>query len=411
MKQLEDNHPFERLDPRLLGLSTNLESQASCDSSSRSAMRASFLTQMLVVEGATPRRLTTLAEAEYGKYTSHIAVPEDCKVLKVIRKYPKSKGIYTFAKNSETTIIYESLKEHDIGIIKVPSFHFNHKVFGYQYVESPIMRRLSPGDILKEGTILADSPSVTRTKYGDDEDIEYRIGMEANVAYMSVPGIIEDGLVISKSFAERSKSRGYATKTVEWGVDRYPLNLYGNDEDYKPFPDIGERVRHDGVLYATRRYDDLLDVCNMTREALRTINHTYDDVTYLPLSSISDDDLPTVEDITVYHTHNQDLWKTPIEMAKQVVKYHNAIKQYNTDLIEIYEHEQRVRKQHLRTTRQFHQQVVRAMVGDHNVERYRLPKSTVRTHNKTKLDDWRVEIKVGWNITPRIGAKLSELHG
>lgn len=399
---------LDKIDIRLLGLSTNLESQAPCDSSSRSAMRSSFMTQCLVVSGATPRQLTTLAEREYGKYTNHIATPCDLRVIKIIRKYPKSLGIYTFNKNPETTIIYESLKDGEVGSIKVPSFHCNHKVFGFQYVENPVLRNLAVGDILEEGTVLADSPSVKRDNYGS---LEYNLGIESNIALMSVPGIIEDGVVISKSFAERSKSRGYITKTLMWGSDEYPLNLYGDDTQYKIFPDIGEQLRPDGIVFATREYDPLLAICNMTKEALRTVNHTYDNLTYLPLSSVDNDDLPVVEDVSVFHTHNPDLWRTPIEMERQIKKYHDATKIYNTEIIEAYESEQRRKKQHLKITRQFHQHVVRCLVGDHNIDRYKLQKSTTRTYHKQKLDDWRVEIKLGWNIRPEKGAKISDTHG
>lgn len=404
MEQQAVQNPLERLDIRLLGLSTNLESQAACDSASRSAMRSSFMTQMLVTEGSTPRRLVTLAEREYGKYTMHIAVPCDCKVLKVSRKYPKSRGMYSFKQNSETLIIYESLKDHTLGSIRVPTFYCNHKVFGFKYIENPIMKTLAPGDILLEGTILADSPSV---KDKGDGDKDYQFGVETSMVFMSVPGIIEDGVVASKSFCEKMKTRGYGSKTIEWGTEAFPLNLYGTDDDYKVFPDIGNPVRADGVLFATRDYDPLLAVCNMTKEALRTINHTYDNITYIPLSSVDVENPPTVEDIVVWHTHNPDLHKTPPQMEKQVRKYHDATKIYHTEILDLYDSEFRRRKQHLNVTNDFHQTVVRAMVNDNNVPKFQLNKSVIRTYRKAKLNDWRVEVKFGWDITPGIGYKVN----
>lgn len=405
MEQKEVNkNPLERLDIRLLGLSTNLESQAACDSASRSAMRSSFMTQMLVTEGSTPRRLVTLAEREYGKYTMHVVVPCDCKVLKVLRKYPKSRGMYSFKQNSETLIIYESLKDHTLGSIRVPTFYCNHKVFGFKYIENPLMKTLSPGDILMEGTILADSPSV---KDKGDGDKDYQFGVETSLVFMSVPGIIEDGVVASKSFCEKMKTRGYGSKTVEWGTEAYPLNLYGTDDDYKVFPDIGNPVREDGILFATRDYDPLLAVCNMTKEALRTVNHTYDNITYIPLSSVDNAAPPVVEDIVVWHTHNPDLHRTPPQMEKQVRKYHDATKIYHTEIIDLYEAEAKRRKQHLNVTNDFHQTIVRAMVNDNNASKYQLNKSVIRTYRKSKLNDWRVEVKFGWDITPGIGYKVN----
>jgi len=45
------------------------------------------------------------------------------------------------------------------------------------------------------------------------------------------------------------------------------------------------------------------------------------------------------------------------------------------------------------------------------IERVQLKKSVVRTFRRQKLDDWRIEVHYGWNITPTIGSKLSDSFG
>lgn len=405
---VNDNEILDRLDTRLLGLSTNLESQVSNDSSARSAMRSSFLTQMLVLKGSTPRRIVTLAEREYAKYTHKVQAPEDIKVIKVIQKYPRARGILQFRKNSETIIVYESVTTGEIGHLVIPTFHWNHKVFGFDYKVNPIVKNLNVGDYLAKGTVLADSPAV-------QSDGDYHYGIEANIAYMSLPGVIEDGFIVSESFCQKTKTRGYGSKVLEFGMDTYPLNLYGDDTNYKIFPDIGERVRDDGVLFATREYDDLLAVCNMTKEALQHIDHTYDKVHYISLSSVDPTDMPIVEDINIWHSDNKDYWKTPIEMTKQVKRYHESVKHFHTDIINVYREQYRYKQKNLKTTNSFHSLVCGAFENDNNLDKTnggrKVSKSITRTYRSSKLDDWRVEIKYGWDITPGIGYKYTGMHG
>ena len=392
------------LDPRLIGGSITMNPFIASCSSSRSTMCSSFMSQMQVLSGSTPRVVSTGAEREYGKYTMRIEIPCRCKVLNIIKKYPKYLGTHTFKANGETTIIYENLDNGELGCVRIPTYHCNHKALGFEYKINPIVKNLTPGTLLEAGTVLADSPSVKET--GD-----YHYGIQTNVAFMSVPGIIEDGVVASKSYLERMVSRGYAQKTMEWGLDEYPLNLYGDDEVYKPFPEIGERVRDDGVIFATRKYDPILAICNMSVEALKTINHTFDEVIYISPSSVSADDMPVVENISIWHTHNTDLHRTPTSMEAQLRKYHDATKIYHTSIYDTYLREQTRRKGNVVTSNPFHATLVRCCVNDNNIPKMQLPKSITRTFRRNKLQDWRISIELGWNIRPSLGSKVSDCYG
>lgn len=392
------------LDIRLLGSATVLEPFAANNSASRSAMRSSFYKQKLVLSGSTARRNITGAEREYGKYTMAIKMPADGRIVRIVHKYPKG-GVYAFKHNPETTIIYEDQYNGELGCVIVPAYYCNHKVFGFHYVPTRELKNLTVGTYLAKGTILANSPSVKNN--GD-----YHYGIETNVAFMAVPGIIEDGIVVSDTYCERTRTRGYGEKVFEWGQDHYPLNTYGKtDDEYKIFPDIGERVREDGVLFAMREYDPILAVCHMTKEALRQIDHTFDKITYISLSSVDSDDMPIVENINVLRTHNPDLWKTPVRMENQIQKYHHATKVYHTEINGEYEKKKRQHRGLVKTSKQYHNLLVQCRKNDNMIERVQLKKSVVRTFRRQKLDDWRIEVHYGWNITPTIGAKLSDSYG
>lgn len=403
---MQDND-YLGLEPRFMGASTILEPHAACSSASRSAMRATFLTQMNVIAGAGPRRIISGAEKEYGKYTMSIKMPCNGTILKVVHKYPRNLGMFSFKQNSETTIIYENDETGEIGHIVIPISYCNHKVFGFEYKQNThITRQLRQGMKIAKDTILADSPNV-------QEDGDYWYGTELITAFLSVPGIIEDGVVISQSAVEKLKTRGYGSSILEWGGNKIPLNIYGNNEEYKYFPDIGERVRKDGILYATREYDPELAICDMSADALQEIDYTFDDITYIQMTSVDSEHMPIVEDINVLHTHNPDLWKTPPLIERQIKKYHEATKIYNTSIYDKYDELRKVRKQNLRITSAFHANIVRCMSYDNNIQKVqdKLTKSIIRSFRRIKLDDWRVEIKYGWDVIPTLGKKYTDLHG
>ena len=68
-----DNNTSE-LHPELMGLGNNLDPFGKHNSASRRKMFASHLSQALVIEGSTPKRIQTGAERELGKYTKAIEI-------------------------------------------------------------------------------------------------------------------------------------------------------------------------------------------------------------------------------------------------------------------------------------------------------------------------------------------------
>ena len=93
---------------------------------------------------------------------------------------------------------------------------------------------------------------------------DYCYGREVNVAFMSMPGVIEDGVVVSESFLKSMSTKGYETRTMSFGKKYFPLNLYGDD----------------GLLLARREFRPILAPVEMSPEALRRPDYTYDELVY-----------------------------------------------------------------------------------------------------------------------------------
>ncbi len=382
------------------------------DSSSRQVMfTSSHLGQTLVVEGCDIRRCQSGTEREFGKFTFNIKVPCDAAVIKVVPKFRQSIGKGSISENPSTLIIYENVDTKEVGMIEIINYSTavdnKHQHFGFKYKHKEIINQLHTGMHLPKDTVLSDSPTI-------DDNGNYRYGCEANVALMSIPGIIEDGIVISESYALRNKTKGFEKRSVTWGSKYYPLNLYGDSENYKPFPEIGDRVREDGLLFCLRSYDDLLAPVEMTGNALEEPDYIFDKRTYgIPGAKIVD--------INVQHNSSIQNPPTPTGMEAQVSKYHESIINYHKSVIQVYDDLYSQRGKALNITPEFQRQLVEAMayIGMENIValknfpgRANLLKLKIdKKYRRSDVDDWSVDVAMEYDVVPDIGFKFTDCHG
>jgi DNA-directed RNA polymerase beta subunit len=340
-------------------------------------------------------------EPKFGKYTFGIRLDHDARVIKSIQRYPKTLGVNAIRDNPETILIYEYDRElpsgqmvKEVDYISCPSHHTLHQNFGYRYQYLP-----SPGEYIGEGTVLAQSPAIA-------ENGNYMFGLETNIAMMSVPQIIEDGVVASESFCKRMTTTGIETYVVSFGKNKYPLNIYGDYDNYKIHPDIGEHVGEDGILMAMRRYDDELAPVNMSRASLRKPDFKYDERVYVE---------PGAKIVDVRVSHDERLrgvirgkgMNTPVGMHGQPDKYLTADQVFYRSVLNEYKRLYASRKEALRITPRFHNLLVQAQAATTSGDKRRM----MRTYRGVPIDEWRIEITVEYPIVPTIGFKLTGCHG
>ena len=364
------------------------------DSAPRVQMLAGHLSQALVIAGASPRRCQTGIERQFGRFTFNIKMPANAEIIRVYEQYPRTIDRNAIRENPRTAVIYEDIETKEVGILMIPRYHCKHQHFGFRYKFKPqAMSRLIPGDHIAKGTILADSPAV-------DDMGNYSLGLETEVALMSIPGIIEDGVVISESYARKLTTKGFESRVASWGTKYYPLNLYGTDEEYKPFPDIGDTIREDGLLFALRPYDPLLAPIEMTPKALREPDHTFDKLIYAEKGA-------RVIDVSVRHEVKNGPPPTPIGMEVQTQRYYAAQLKFYRNIIELYNDLRRRRKDSLRITPEFHRTLVEALIYCQEPGKNR----ATQMYQRQPLDDWRVEVTFEYDVLPTTGFKLTDLHG
>ncbi len=359
-------------------------------------MLSAHASQCLPIKDCQPRRILTGIEREFGRATFEVAFPVDAEVVKVLHKYPPTIGAGGIKKNPTTTVVYMDARTKVFDVLEFDHYHCMHQHFGFDFVLTKDFKRLVPGARIEAGTVIGRSPTL-------DDQGNYRLGLNAKVVMMSIPGIIEDGVVVSESYCKRNTTTCIESRDASWGKSWFPLNLYGDDQHYRPFPDIGDRIRDDGLIFALRRIpmddDIIIAPFEMSPAACREVDYFFDRTEYGHPGA-------TVIDITVRH-EDKPMTATPEGMEEQAAKYYKAECLYQQGLLDCYKQLWDKHKEHLVIAPKF-----QAMLRE---ARMYLPCQTrsksTQMYQLQPLDDWRIDLTYRYDFVPDIGSKITGLHG
>ncbi len=379
------------LDPVFLSVA-GLNSFDGHNSSPRKQMFCSQIGQTLVINGCTEKTIVTGMEREFGKYTYSTKIPVDAEVIRIIERYRRTLGGDEINENPETLVIYEDVKTKEVGIVSLTTFTSYHQYFGFRNKPTKNLNNLRVGAAIPKDTIFMDSPAVS-------DNGDYMPGRQSNVAFMTIPGVSEDGIAISRDALEDYSFYTYERRTVEFGKEYFPLNTCGNVDVFKAFPDIGEFVRPDGILMALRKYEKDLAPVEMSIYDLMEIDAFFDKPVYAGAGG-------RIVDIKVYHDDRNYGNATPLGMESQANKYYQATRQYYSEIVAEYQKLRRMRGDNLKVTPQFHRLLVEALSFVEETDNY-----IMKVNGKNPLDDWRIEFVIEYKITPNIGFKASDIHG
>lgn len=383
---------INELEPELAGTSTGLANWCGTVSSPRQVMFGGQIGQAVVTACTMVRNNLTGDEREYGKYTFGKKVSKTVRVEKIIDKLPPGIGGVS-AENPLRTVIVREPETMVLGVLDVPLWHSRHQSYGFKYKHTKRYEELRQKDMLMEGERLTVSPNVK-------EGGIWGYGCEANVAFMTTPETIEDGFCASQEFLERNRFSAVKNSVVSFGSRYVALNLYGDENNYKPFPDIGERVKDHGIIMALRRIDDRLSIVELTPKALMEVDYEFDKRIYAAPGA-------TVVDIDVLHNVANNKVRSLVGTAEQPMRYYEMVSKYYAKLIDSYEQARReARHNHteLTLTPELHSLIVRAR------ERTQV-NNTKLVYRNAELDDFRVELTYTYDVIPTIGFKFTATHG
>lgn len=290
----------------------------------RQVMHTGAMSQALIVDGRTRKRQQTGLEREIARGALQHTFRNDVIIRAVIPRFTDDMFSHLNGRtaNPLDLVIFEDYRTEQLDVMELSKFHVMHQHFGFVFdIDEEIYNRLvnTKDTMIPAGTTLARSPAVT-------PDGDYMPGLETNVVMLSHPATDNDSIIFSESYTRRIQSNAFESRGLECGRHKYPINAYGNGSIFKPMPDVGEVIHSNGLLIATRPYDERLDAVYMTRKQLLKPIYWLDD-------RIVGHAGAEVVDIEVMHNSHLASQRLPEEMSRQFRKYYDADRRFYTELI------------------------------------------------------------------------------
>lgn len=279
--------------------------------SSRAFMFASMLDQTVCPEFAEYPLVSTGYEKLIGKYSSALnKAKSNFTVIDKISKFP-------FAPNAVYTLIVFNNQTEEYDLIERKSGEKLTETYGYKYITP--MDKYEPGDTIHKNDVLYYS-----TSFQENGNL-WGYGKNALVMYTTDPMTIEDPIRMRKGFAESFTSIEYDTVKIALNDNDLLINLYGDDNEYKAFPDIGEKVK-DSRIAVRRRISYASALFDLKESNMKKIMTT-DTPFYVPFAE------DTVIDVKVYCNNPEGIPDN--KFNSQIKKYYEAEMNYYQELYNI----------------------------------------------------------------------------
>lgn len=251
LNRLEDEYHF---DDSIFAMS--LLTRPSYISGSRTVMMTSHLKQLLSIINPEFPKVFTEYENMVGKYSTGIQkAARQWRVIGKTYKFEEGNHLYTLLVKDEENEYYDVIQKKLVEDLT--------EKFGFRY-NTEMLDKIKVGDIIDKDDVLFKSTSY-------DEVNNYRFGVNATFCYTSDVRTTEDAIVVSDSFAKRMKCVEVENVRVSVNDNDILLNLYGDENNYKAFPDVGEYI-NDKIICATRRINNDQIFYDFKESNLRKIN-------------------------------------------------------------------------------------------------------------------------------------------
>ena len=217
---------------------TLLQPFSGSNSGSRKLMFGTQHEQAAAIINPEVPYLSTGYENEFGTHSSsYVEIGHDMEVVGCVSKYlnrPKH-HMFIFTADHENMVLE---------VFERKEYKHVTENYGYLY-DNDYLDSISYGDIIKAGTAIQKSKSFD--EYNNRMD-----GVNLLTLYSACEETMEDAIVISESASKKLAFPLIKRVEIKINDNDIPLNLYGDMEHYKAFPDIGEEIKN-STLLAFRR--------------------------------------------------------------------------------------------------------------------------------------------------------------
>ena len=285
---------------KMLGMSTlnwmNVDS-------SRQLMFNSHIKQLLTLVNPDVPRIQTGFENTIGSYSNAYKKLEGVwEVKDIIKKFPDIPNSHIY------TVVFYNKKKDLYDMIEAPIAESLTEKFGYAY-------NISRMDEMKVGDKIKDEIIYKSTSF--DDQMNYRLGKNATVFYSTSTDTLEDALVVRKGWADSIRSVEIDDVQVSVNTNEVLVNLYGDDKNYRTFPNIGEEVNN-SLLCAVRVVNNDHLLYDFQKSNMRTTMDT--DAEYYVSKHAE------VYDIDVYYNGDKDFPEN--KFYQQLKYYYDAGNEY-----------------------------------------------------------------------------------
>lgn len=368
---------------------TALNPMAPHNSAPRGTMFLGQFSQGVAIINPQPRILQTGLEAQLSDNTFKCVIEKDCTIKHIITT-PDSYNI------QDTEMIYLIVEdiEGKLDIINVPLYQAVID-FGFRYKRNiDLLSELYVGYNLKAGTVLADAP-------GNVNGI-YSYGINADIMLITDPDTGQDGVIASQELMESMAYNMYYKIEANWDESKIPLNLYGDINNYKPFPEPGDVVNQDSIIFALRSLDEN-DVPSTIYDCM-VPDPIYDECYYVDPTKV------------LKFTDGRQIINNKVISTKV---YRSEVKKDNNL------HGAEYIKYNIQKLKTFYNKIIKAYEGSVNknitptLQRLLVDAYAIANPNNDKIElrhrndsfTTRVEIIVEYTVIPGIGSKVSDSHG
>ena len=210
--------------------------------SSRLIMFNSHQNQRVVLNTTELPKVFTNYENIVGENSSYnVRAKSNLKIIKIIHKFnalEESRDIqqaFIFVYDMDNDC-YDMIIRNDVEDLT--------EKYGFQF-DCTEINKYKEGDYVEKGATL-----FRPTSY--DEFGNYGFGRNVKAMYLSCDETIEDAIWVSESLSKIMESSEIETVRVPINDNDILLNLFGDEEHYKAFPNIGEKTKNK-ILCAKRR--------------------------------------------------------------------------------------------------------------------------------------------------------------
>lgn len=214
----------------------------------RMNMVSNHFNQMIVLRKPELPKVFTGFENQFGQYScSYKVADNDYEVTSIIFKNDYNKLLVLKEKGTKK-----------YSIVKIANANLITENYGFMLYDNIDIDKTKE---FKKGDVVYKSSSY-------DNEMNFCYGLNLNAIYMPFKNLTyEDAIVLSRSAADKFDSYGIDEITISINNNDLLLNMYGDEENYQPFPNIDStivdkivavrrRINYNTAIYELR--DDML---------------------------------------------------------------------------------------------------------------------------------------------------------